>query len=212
MPMNYASQASVTPTSGTTITVSKPTGTVDGDVLIGMISVRASSSPTITAPSGWTLVGSALTSSSTTTAVYYRVAGTSEPASYQWTSDLAITDAVGLILRYTPSAPTTPPGTIDASGMGSIASPAVSPSVTATGNNDRLIALFSTGGTVGSAPSGMTQRAAIDGGFSGAWAYDELLTADGATGTRTWTGSDSGGGWTIALLGYQTGNRIRMMI
>lgn len=211
MPMDYASQASVTPTSGTTITVSKPTGTVDGDVLIGMISVRASSSPTITAPSGWTLVGSALTSSSTTTAVYYRVAGTSEPTSYQWTSDLAITDAVGLILRYTPSAPTTPPGTIDASGMGSIASPAVAPSVTATGNNDRLIALFSSG-TPGSVPTGMTERAAIDGGNSGAWVYDQLLTADGDTGTRTWTGSGSGCGWTIALLAYQTGNRIRMMI
>lgn len=211
MPMNYASQASVTPTSGTTITVSKPTGTVDGDVLIAMISVRASSSSTITAPSGWTLVGSAGTASSTRTAVYYRVAGTSEPTSYQWTSDLAITDAVGLILRYTPSAPTTPPGSVDATGMGSLVSPAVAPSVTATGNNDRLIALFSSG-TPGSVPTGMTQRAAIDGGNSGAWAYDQLLTAIGATGTRTWTGSGSGVGWSVALLGFNAGNRVVMMI
>jgi len=58
----------------------------------------------------------------------------------------------------------------------------------------------------------MTQRVAIDGGSSGAWVYDQLLTADGDTGTRTWTGSGSGCGWTITLLGYQTGNRIRMMI
>ena len=211
MPMNYAAQASATPTSGTTVVVSKPAGTIDGDVLVAMVSIRASS-PSITPPSGWTLVGSvAGTSSGTVTGVWTRVAS-SEPASYTWTSSNTITDAVGLILRYTPAAPTTAPGSVDATAQGSLVSPAVAPSVSATGNNDRLICLFSTGSTVGSTPSGMTQRAAIDNGLSGAWAYDELLTAIGATGTRTWTGSGSGVGWTVALLGNQQGSRIRMMI
>lgn len=212
MPMNFVSSANATPTSGTTVVVNKPSGTADGDVLVAMVSIQAGSSPAITGPSGWTLVGTvAGTSSATRTGVWTKVAGASEPASYTWTSDLTIVGAVGAIARYTPAAPTTAPGVVDATAQGSLATPAVAPSVTATGNNDRLICLFS-GATPGSTPSGMTQRVAIDGGNSGVWIYDELLTAIGATGTRTWTSAGSSMGWTVALLGNQEGSRIRMMV
>jgi hypothetical protein len=212
MPMDYASQASAMPTSGTTVVVSKPAGTIDGDVLVAMISVRAASAPAITAPSGWTQVGTtASTGSNTRTGVYTKVAGASEPANYTWTIDVTIVDAVGAIARYTPAAPTTAPGAVDVSAQGTQQSPAVAPDVTATGNNDRLICLFSAA-TAGSTPTGMTQRVAIDGGFSGAWIYDELRTVVGATGTRTWTGSATGFGWSVALLGNQQGSMIRMMI
>lgn len=84
--------------------------------------------------------------------------------------------------------------------------------VTAAGNNDRLIALFSTGSIGGSTLAGMTQQTAIDENNAGVWVYDQLLTNTGATGVRTWSGSSSAGGWTVALLGDQSGNRIRMMV
>jgi hypothetical protein len=211
MPMDYASQASATPTSGTTVVVSKPSGTAEGDVLIAMVSISGSN-PTITPPSGWTLVVSlGATGGGVNSGVWTKVAGGSEPTTYTWTSSNTIVDSVGAIVRYTPASPTTSPGVIDATAKSAIATPAVAPSVTATGDNDRLICLF-TGNTPGSTPSGMAQRVAIDGGSSGVWIYDELLTANGATGTRTWTGAASSIGWTVALLGNQQGSRIRMMI
>ena len=212
MPMTYTSQASATPTSGTTVVVNKPSGTADGDVLIAMVSVRGSSLPgSLTAPGGWTGL-TQYASGFARHGVFYKVAGASEGASYTFTVDTTIVDAVGAILRYAPSAPTTPPGVVDATGYATPATPGVAPSVTATGDQDTLIALFTTANTVGATPTGMTQRVAIDGGSSGAWIYDELLAAAGATGTRTWAGSGSSLAWMIALQAFAGGNRIRMMI
>ncbi len=62
------------------LTINKPTGTVQGDVMVASISVRPNTA-TITAPSGWTLVRR-LDNTNTTAnslAVYYKVAGSSEP-------------------------------------------------------------------------------------------------------------------------------------
>lgn len=211
MAMNYASQASATPTSGTTVVVSKPSGTIEGDALIAMISIQAGSDLVFTPPSGWTLVGEESLSTGLEVGVWTKIAGASEPTTYTWTSSQAIANAVGAIVRYTPAAPTTPPAVIDATAEGTRSTDAVAPSVTVAGNNDTLICLF-TAQTPGSTPSGMTQRVAIDGGGSGAWIYDELLSATGSTGTRTWTGSSFGIGYTVALLANQQGSRIRMMI
>lgn len=212
MAMAYASQANAQPTFGTSITVAKPSGVVSGDVLVAIIDSVCSSAFTITPPSGWTDRGVSQNSAHRAQ-VFTRVAGGSEPANYTWTTSQTITAAIGLILRYTPQLPTTPPGVVDAAAIGSSATPAVAPSVDATGNNDTLVALFFSAGTLGSTPSGMTQRAAIDAGTPAVGAYDQLLTNSGATGTRTWTGSATGYGWSIALLANQeAGNRIRMMV
>lgn len=213
MSMDYASQSTATPTSGSDVVLSKPTGTVEGDVLVAFITVNWTSTPTITPPSGWTQVGTwgASGASSTHAGVWYKVAGASEPTSYTWTISTTMTDSGSAIVRYTPTAPTTPPGIIDAAAAGSTATPAVAPSVTTTGTGDTLIALF-TASTAGSTPTGMTARVALDRTGAGAWIYDELLTTAGATGTRTWTGSSLGKGWVIALLADQAGNRVVMMV
>ena len=71
------------------ITVTKPTGTVDGDILFCWIGFRNSSSYTIdSVPSGWALVTDGVTTAEYLTnydkyAVYYKVAA-SEPASWVW--------------------------------------------------------------------------------------------------------------------------------
>lgn len=213
MPMAYASQASATPSSGTAITITKPAGTVSGDVLVAMVEVRlVGGAPTVTPPAGWTLVGTALLGSNNRVGVWTRVAGGSEPANYTWTASASVNGSAGLILRYVPQTPTQAPGVVDAVAMGSVSSPASAPSVNATGDNDTLIALFSTAGSVGSTPTDMTQRAAIGSGSDVAYAYDQLLTQTGATGTREWTGSTTAIGFTVALLANQGGSRIRMMV
>lgn len=213
--MTYASQASATPSSGTTVTIAKPAGTASGDVLVALIVASTSSTaPTITPPSGWVAVGTFANGPSKTAGVWTRAAGGSEPANYAWTSSVAMNQAAGVVLRYAPQSPTQSPGAVDATAMGSgVASPGVAPSVSATGDNDTLISLFTANVTAGSGVSGMTQRAAIAPvGSVTAYAYDELLTAAGATGTRTWTGSTQGFGFTVALLANQQGSRVRMMI
>lgn len=79
-----ASSASIT--SGTTVTVTKPTGTVAGDVMVATVIARPVGA-TITAPTGWVLVRSTSQSAgpSIKFATYYKVAGASEPANYTWT-------------------------------------------------------------------------------------------------------------------------------
>lgn len=213
MPMAYASQATAAPTSGTAITLAKPAGTVSGDALVVIIAARPSSGAiSYTPPAGWTAAGIVSLSASIVGQAWVKIAGGSEPASYNWTTSLAIAESAAAILRYTPSAPTSPPGVVDSVDTGTAATPAVSPGVTATGDNDTLIALFATSGSLGGTPAGMTQRATLDSGTPAIGAYDEIRTAAGATGIRTWTGSGVGGGWAILLLANQQGSRIRMMI
>ena len=80
-----------------TLTINKPTGTVQDDVMIASIGVRPNTA-TITPPSGWTLVRRINNTNATASslAVYSRVAGASEPASYAWTFDTSAGSAGGI--------------------------------------------------------------------------------------------------------------------
>jgi len=78
-------------TTTTTLTINVPTGTVQNDVMIASIAFRPlsgqfSSNITVSPPAGWTqLYYFTNTSNYNAMAVYYRVAGASEPPSYTWT-------------------------------------------------------------------------------------------------------------------------------
>lgn len=79
----YRSSATVSNTVTTTsVTVSMPAGTTDGDLLVAV--VNALGTPTITAPAGWTLVETVDAGSTMRSAVYHKTAS-SEPASWTWT-------------------------------------------------------------------------------------------------------------------------------
>lgn len=216
MAVTYQSQASATPSSGTAITVAKPAGTVEGDVLVAL--VVAQSTPTgqsITPPAGWTAVGSGGVPSGSQRigGVWYRVAGASEPANYTFAAAVTLTASVGVLLRYAPQSPTTPPGVVDDAAMaGTVKAPGVAPSLDATGNADTLISLFAAQTTQGSTPTGMTERALFLPGAAAVGIYDQQLSAPGATGTREWTGSSNARSWSILLLASQAGSRIRMMV
>lgn len=75
-------------TTSTSFTINKPVGVVSGDLMIAALSI--SGTPTVTAPSGWTLVRTVVKSispgdqhsGSTTLAIMRRVAGSSEPSSW----------------------------------------------------------------------------------------------------------------------------------
>ena len=80
----FRSAASAT-TTGATLTITKPSGVAANDVLIASIGLTPSSG-TIAPPSGWTLVRRTNNAGPTSNslAVYRKVAGGSEPASYAW--------------------------------------------------------------------------------------------------------------------------------
>lgn len=88
---------------GTSITVTKPTGTASGHCLIAVVGGSPST------PSGWTLLGSVAsgTSSLNTVAVYYKIAGGSEPSSYTFSLGSASL-ACAVVAAYSGVDTTTP--------------------------------------------------------------------------------------------------------
>lgn len=91
MPITFIASAvspSAYPGSGnntSTCVIAKPTGTVSGHVMLAFIQTAQLN---ITAPAGWTLIGSQDDAAGLMrSSCYYRVAGGSEGSTYTWTDD-----------------------------------------------------------------------------------------------------------------------------
>lgn len=80
-------------TSQTTITVTKPSQTADGDILIA---VTTGPDSAITAPSGWLLVAFASDGTSNHRSALYRKTASSEPADWTWTFGTSTTCGVAV--------------------------------------------------------------------------------------------------------------------
>ncbi|WP_427422654.1 hypothetical protein [Lysinibacillus fusiformis] len=77
-----SSASVVNTTAGTSVTVTKPTGTANGDFLLAFVAELGTG--TVTAPAGWTLIGTASAASNLTLRCYRKTAA-SEGASWTWT-------------------------------------------------------------------------------------------------------------------------------
>jgi len=176
-----ASDSNISATA--TITINKPAGVVDGDVMIASIAQGLVASPlTITVtPTGWTLVRQSQFGVTNVygMAVYSRVAS-SEPASYTWTFSKALNSAGG-ISAYV-NVDTANPIDVETGGSGTPAS------ITTTQPGDMLVvSSMSTSNTTFTPPAGMIER--ID-RASGATNSATLEHADivqavaGATGSK----------------------------
>lgn len=118
--------------SDPSIVITKPAGTVDGDLLLACVAVAnglGAAGFTFTTPSGWTQVGTKATVGFVAAAVYRRVAS-GEPADYTFAGVGGYNNFVGCIQRVNAIDGTTPINT-DAQGSASVADPVV-PSVTTT--------------------------------------------------------------------------------
>jgi hypothetical protein len=69
----------------TTLSIAAPARTTPGDLLLAAITVRGGTSPTVTAPAGWTLVRSEAISTTVAQSIYRHEAGSSESGSSTWT-------------------------------------------------------------------------------------------------------------------------------
>ena len=200
-------------TTGTTLTITKPTAVVAGDVMMASIAQYATSSAAASA-SGWTAIKSgSLSSTSRFGTVLYKIAGASEGSSYTFTLSPSVSGAVGDIVAFSGVDNTTP---LDATGSGfaTASSTAVGGTAITTTTNNAAAILFGmaastssgTGGTWGGWASGLTELYDNQGTGTGnnatsvgaAWKSIATAGTTGA-GSATLSASMRNGGYWIAL-------------
>lgn len=82
MAIAYRSQTTVTGATSTTLTINKPSGTADNDILIALVYLEAPK--TVTAPSGWATVHTKIAVAADHDHHVYWKRASSEGASWQW--------------------------------------------------------------------------------------------------------------------------------
>lgn len=172
----------------TTLTIPKPAGTVEGDLLVAQVAARGGTGVSVTAPAGWTLIDTATNGTNINQTLYWKTAGGSEPANYDFTLSNSQKTAGGII-ALTGADSTNPIGPVgEATGNSHTIT---APTVTAASDGSRLLVMMGMAGATAITPGpGLTQRWLIqtDSGTSAnrALATGNDQTVDtGATGTRT---------------------------
>jgi cysteine-rich repeat protein len=189
-----AFRAAATPVgvNANSISIARPSGTLQNDVMLAAIAMRGGSNITITAPAGWNLVLRTDNGTTIGVATYWKLAGTAgaDPGPYAFGFSAGIR-AVGGIDSYSGVHLTTPINTSNG-GTGTSAS-VVAPSVTTAVANTLLVAVFSSahGNSNFTQPAGMSERWDFgdNAGPNGVTAAtdDEAQAAAGASGSRTST-------------------------
>ncbi|MBG0828541.1 hypothetical protein HS041_12255 [Planomonospora sp. ID67723] len=213
-----ASVRSVSTATGTstTITVTKPTGTASGDLLVASFTNDFGAFSSIVAPSGWTVLDSLdHGNNSLHTVLAYKVAGGSEPASYDWTQ--AVADAVVIVVAV--QGADTTPVLVEARSDNAPGSSHLSASVTPTGSDDLELRFWggnpsNVSGVTWTPPAGYTEIADTQATtWTSACAVSKQLSSSAATGSQTATTvasfdsdaytvaikSAAGGGGTVTL-------------
>lgn len=194
---------------GTNLTMARPTGTVDGDLLVAMIiqDQDASVKTGMPAPTGWTKIAN---SSSGVTAngqvaIYTHTAASGDPGTWSWTNDsTGQPDTHGTIIAVANTNGTVSAGpTFQYSTATGTAYTA--PSVTGTDRGLLICGFFRSDSAAATASFTMsaplTER--VDNNAASSWTGlgvgTEELTAAGATGTRSATNTDTAR-WTAVSM------------
>jgi hypothetical protein len=197
-----ASSSAALTASGTSLTINKPSGVVQGDVMVAAIQESGGTGGTLTAPSGWTpirtqtVISGGGSAADTKGYTYYKVAESSEPTSYTWGSTLSAEHSGGIIALT--GVNTSSPIDDSASQENAASLSVTCPAVTTTVDESWLVAFpFTHDGTTFSFPSGTTERFDVQTGTAStdrtiAGGTDPLGAA-GDTGTRTITNQNPGG-------------------
>jgi hypothetical protein len=174
------------------IAVARPSTVASGDVLVAGVAMGNSgnsAAPVFTAPSGWSLVRRLDSGIATTLAVYWHVAGASEPATYTWSFDLPI-EGEAWVSDYagvdTVSPVDVETGVVQANSATSYATPSLK---TIAANTLVLGSFASHGGSAATwtAPPSTTTRASLNNGTSrSALAVEEAFAPAGTT-VGPWT-------------------------
>jgi hypothetical protein len=182
----------------TSLSIAKPTGVVEGGVLIA--TVTAAGSGSVTTPSGWTVIKSVAQGTALRQVTYYKVATGSEPVSYSWSLGSSRA-ASGGIVDYSGVNTAVP---IDATASaGGESGNAAAPSVTTSAANDLVLvaASFATATTVTPGAS-TTEQVDVKSASNTTEVADFAQAAAEATAAKTVTPAVSTAAWiaqTFAL-------------
>ncbi len=185
---SFRAAATASGATGSSVTVSKPAGTAENDILVALLYLEHGTA-TITPPSGWALLRDSLQTGPPSFdyrhVTFWKRAGASEPASYQWSfSASAYREA--FIVAVQGCVTSGGPIDVEAATVNSAQNDApVAPSVTTTVADTLLVCIYTTanGGNAVWSPgsSGMTER--VDSVSMAA--YDVVQASAGATGAKT---------------------------
>jgi hypothetical protein len=198
--ITFRSAATGTGENGNPVTIPKPLGVVNNDVMIAAISFGGDQNNVLVAPAGWTLVRVIDDNANQIHLWIYSKVAFNEGANYAW-SDLQQTNMVGGISAYV-GVDTTTPIDVDAGQLTPANITQSTPSITTTGPNEMLVTSFTMNTqTAYTPPAGETQRYQLAGQQSTVEGNDELQAAAGATGARTATvtNADVGAAHILAL-------------
>lgn len=179
--------------STSSFVLTKPTGVAENDLLITQIGYR-SSSATVTAPTGWTLIRS-IVQGTLTQRVYYKYAGASEGTSYTWSFSTSVRMSAAVSAFRGVEAGIAPLDSDSAGGSGtSITAPALSFS-----SSDVVLLTFfgvTNGSSSFSTPTSMGEFVdwGSGAGPNGATIAAHAAALNGATSTpaKTSTAADNG--------------------
>jgi hypothetical protein len=131
----------------TSLAVTKPTGTIGGNLLIACVSLDGNAYSSLTAPSGWTLIQKGpqgVSPIAQTFGVWYKIATASEPSTYTFTWT-PTEQAYAWIMRFSGHDATNPINASTAQS-GSATSTAISPAVTTSVPNAMILRLHASDG------------------------------------------------------------------
>lgn len=193
-PTFIASAQTQNATVGAALVINKPAGTQAGDLMVAAVAGGTSDTTTWTGDTGWTEVADL--ASKPNVRLAYKVAGSSEPASYTFTASSGANTNAGCILTYRNA-------TYDTVGAFVTATtPAPAPGITVAANYSRLIGVFANGAVsvTCTTPPGMTARVTDNDATTPSYLVADEIVSLGATGTRTSDiGTISNGGAGILL-------------
>ena len=210
----FLASANAGRTSLGTLTINKPAGTAENNVMVASIGFRIqspgqySTDVAVAAPSGWSLVRRLdnMNSTGSGLAIYQKVAGASEPASYGWTFscinasggntcvNLGFNAGAGGILSFSGVNTTTPIDVENGQSTSSGTTTPATPSVTTTVPNAMLVSshtIANANAWANPPTSGMTQAFQRTTGIEMIQVSYAVQASAGATGTKTAT--DLGG-------------------
>jgi hypothetical protein len=188
--VTYRSAQPATATAATSLAINVPAGVQVNDLLV--VHIARAGNAAFTAPGGWTPAGGTTNGNFIRQATYYRIASSSEPASYTWTWTGSQPAAGGMMAYYGVKG-SSPLDVVGAANTANNTTTVTAPGLTTSAGGALVLAFFaSNSNSTYSTAAGMAERHdAATTGMSNATDDMSQVTA-GATGDKTSTASASG--------------------
>lgn len=171
--------------SAANLTLSKPSGAVEGDLLVAFI---ASTAPPTGTPTGWTRL-TVVSGSQRWSALFYKRMTKQDESASGWTWTSTADDTAGWLAAISGASMVKPIDVENAQNNAASSTSVTAPSVTTTVADALIVCGFmSTSGGTWTPPSGMTERADVQNGTALTIEYADVVQASaGATGTKVAT-------------------------